>query len=202
MVLFQTPRSVANAIENPSASRRNPVGSLASWLSSNGCTRTSSISNADFALMVVQEDADSTRRSLPIWVPRVAKTTVSGYLDSSVLSPRIWSACSCVSRIAVKFWIDSPCSASACSMRRHEIPASISRRDRKSTRLNSSHVRISYAVFCLKKKKRTSPILHLSKITEPSETYRTLQRTKFHSHISTPTTHAMLPSIHLNNIRY
>src|SRR5690554_7509017 len=29
---------------------------------------------------------------------------------------------------------------------------SILRRDRKSTRLNSSHVRISYAVFCLKKK--------------------------------------------------
>src|SRR5258707_10154732 len=27
--------------------------------------------------------------------------------------------------------------------------------DRKSTRLNSSHVRISYAVFCLKKKKFT-----------------------------------------------
>src|SRR5699024_11664851 len=37
------------------------------------------------------------------------------------------------------------------------IPActqsSIGRRDRKSTRLNSSHVSISYAVFCLKKKK-------------------------------------------------
>src|SRR5690606_41536396 len=29
------------------------------------------------------------------------------------------------------------------------------RRDRKSTRLNSSHVKISYAVFCLKKKKQT-----------------------------------------------
>src|SRR3989442_10801809 len=28
-------------------------------------------------------------------------------------------------------------------------------KDRKSTRLNSSHVRISYAVFCLKKKKKT-----------------------------------------------
>src|SRR5699024_9207332 len=28
-------------------------------------------------------------------------------------------------------------------------------RDRKSTRLNSSHVSISYAVFCLKKKKKT-----------------------------------------------
>src|SRR5436190_5152919 len=29
------------------------------------------------------------------------------------------------------------------------------RRDRKSTRLNSSHTVISYAVFCLKKKKQT-----------------------------------------------
>src|SRR5690554_7592555 len=29
----------------------------------------------------------------------------------------------------------------------------VHRSDRKSTRLNSSHVRISYAVFCLKKKK-------------------------------------------------
>src|SRR5690606_28314764 len=33
------------------------------------------------------------------------------------------------------------------------------RRDRKSTRLNSSHVKISYAVFCLKKKKATSGAL-------------------------------------------
>src|SRR3712207_8079950 len=30
-------------------------------------------------------------------------------------------------------------------------------RDRKSTRLNSSHANISYAVFCLKKKKSHSP---------------------------------------------
>src|SRR3712207_6964031 len=34
------------------------------------------------------------------------------------------------------------------------------RRDRKSTRLNSSHANISYAVFCLKKKK-----INLNKIT-------------------------------------
>src|SRR5690349_22227766 len=33
--------------------------------------------------------------------------------------------------------------------------------DRKSTRLNSSHVEISYAVFCLKKKKNNKHILHL-----------------------------------------
>src|SRR5690625_3280326 len=30
----------------------------------------------------------------------------------------------------------------------------VAHRDRKSTRLNSSHVAISYAVFCLKKKKK------------------------------------------------
>src|SRR5437899_6679177 len=33
-------------------------------------------------------------------------------------------------------------------------PGASSRRDRKSTRLNSSHLGISYAVFCLKKKKK------------------------------------------------
>src|SRR3989442_7252472 len=37
-------------------------------------------------------------------------------------------------------------------VRRDHSP-SRNHRDRKSTRLNSSHVRISYAVFCLKKKK-------------------------------------------------
>src|SRR5690349_22395364 len=35
-------------------------------------------------------------------------------------------------------------------------------RDRKSTRLNSSHVEISYAVFCLKKKKFKKYSLSLS----------------------------------------
>src|SRR5439155_17763956 len=37
------------------------------------------------------------------------------------------------------------------------------RRDRKSTRLNSSHVAISYAVFCLKKKTTK----HLTATAEP-----------------------------------
>src|SRR2546427_1203850 len=34
------------------------------------------------------------------------------------------------------------------------VAAGMSGRDRKSTRLNSSHSQISYAVFCLKKKKK------------------------------------------------
>src|SRR2546427_2618940 len=35
-------------------------------------------------------------------------------------------------------------------------------RDRKSTRLNSSHSQISYAVFCLKKKKKTHIQSHIN----------------------------------------
>src|SRR5258705_10190701 len=41
--------------------------------------------------------------------------------------------------------------------RRLRMRGQVPRRDRKSTRLNSSHLGISYAVFCLKKKKNTSP---------------------------------------------
>src|SRR5437660_4843290 len=36
----------------------------------------------------------------------------------------------------------------------HAVPVPAEGTDRKSTRLNSSHVAISYAVFCLKKKKQ------------------------------------------------
>src|SRR5690625_4122349 len=38
------------------------------------------------------------------------------------------------------------------------IDAAISERDRKSTRLNSSHVAVSYDVFCLKEKKKQRPL--------------------------------------------
>src|SRR5690349_23469083 len=46
-----------------------------------------------------------------------------------------------------------------------EVPNAISKameqaRDRKSTRLNSSHVEISYAVFCLKKKTDCARLFH------------------------------------------
>src|SRR3712207_7170685 len=42
--------------------------------------------------------------------------------------------------------------------------------DRKSTRLNSSHANISYAVFCLKKKKRSNENLHTALHTLTSAT--------------------------------
>src|SRR2546430_11933002 len=51
--------------------------------------------------------------------------------------------------------------------------------DRKSTRLNSSHSQISYAVFCLKKKTtHHAPLLHGSLMSQPAETlfYEACQR--------------------------
>src|SRR5690606_41960160 len=39
--------------------------------------------------------------------------------------------------------------------------------DRKSTRLNSSHVKTSYAVFCLKKQKYTRAEKHITKLSVP-----------------------------------
>src|SRR5205809_3836126 len=45
-------------------------------------------------------------------------------------------------------------------------PSSSNRTDRKSTRLNSSHGYISYAVFCLKKKKKKISKSTYYKITE------------------------------------
>src|SRR5207253_9848191 len=50
----------------------------------------------------------------------------------------------------------------------------LARGDRKSTRLNSSHVAISYAVFCLKKKKKkhTQPHAHIIyQPTHPTHMY-------------------------------
>src|SRR5437660_3056048 len=47
--------------------------------------------------------------------------------------------------------------------------------DRKSTRLNSSHVAISYAVFCLKKKKKKKTY-HRSRCTRARRICRTQRR--------------------------
>src|SRR5256885_4340953 len=46
-----------------------------------------------------------------------------------------------------------------------EIGEACGQEDRKSTRLNSSHLVISYAVFCLKKKKKTSNTDQTSRIS-------------------------------------
>src|SRR5438034_1757852 len=68
---------------------------------------------------------------------------VQSELDSRFRSGlALWSA-----RIAEISWLHGCCCAHAC-------PGHRGHQDRKSTRLNSSHTVISYAVFCLKKKKK------------------------------------------------
>src|SRR5437870_10672505 len=52
------------------------------------------------------------------------------------------------------------------------------KRDRKSTRLNSSHVAISYAVFCLKKKKKKKNKKYVIKYIRLTQTKILLVTTK------------------------
>src|SRR5438874_6117235 len=69
--------------------------------------------------------------------------------------------------------IADPCAARNATRQAAGVPGAgnnrnaMSREDRKSTRLNSSHVEISYAVFCLKKKKH-----HILSHTKPEHTMR------------------------------
>src|SRR2546422_8399915 len=66
------------------------------------------------------------------------------------------------------------CAAGSCRRYRRSARggASHRRRDRKSTRLNSSHGYISYAVFCLKKKKKK---------TKQANTYKNSNRWMRHT---------------------
>src|SRR5690606_41833429 len=82
----------------------------------------------------------SLHDALPIWFSRCRWTVLTLMKSSSAIS---FEEC-----------------PSATSLR------TSSSRDRKSTRLNSSHVKISYAVFCLKKKKKslkTSAEMHTAR---------------------------------------
>src|SRR5688500_19823659 len=56
-------------------------------------------------------------------------------------------------------------------LHRRQRPARlhVRRRDRKSTRLNSSHLVISYAVFCLKKKKKKKERDHRNTLNEKNK---------------------------------
>src|SRR5262245_62827590 len=56
------------------------------------------------------------------------------------------------------------------------VRAAFVRQDRKSTRLNSSHLGISYAVFCLKKKKKTTTKVTTARIVQSSATTRHAER--------------------------
>src|SRR3989442_4298149 len=77
--------------------------------------------------------------------------------SETVANRRLWYALAISSHSAATFDAWSTRRAVSSGQGRESKPPALwtTRRtsDRKSTRLNSSHVRISYAVFCLKKKK-------------------------------------------------
>src|SRR2546426_6099344 len=56
-----------------------------------------------------------------------------------------------------------------CCQRARRVPEGSSKmaKDRKSTRLNSSHLVISYAVFCLKKKKKPNRTVYINLLKRP-----------------------------------
>src|SRR5207244_13552162 len=90
-----------------------------------------------------------TRRSSDL----CAGTTIERppLLDRRVLQPQLED----LLRIALGFRVRVGGAADAHDRARRLGDAGGHRPDRKSTRLNSSHQIISYAVFCLKKKKKT-----------------------------------------------
>src|SRR3712207_6961780 len=77
----------------------------------------------------------SLHDALPIWLP--------------VRSPSSWNTPIRLAR-SMHAW-----------PRTTPAPCGCWKKDRKSTRLNSSHANISYAVFCLKKKKKTKSYQYL-----------------------------------------
>src|SRR2546430_8729333 len=69
-----------------------------------------------------------------------------------------WRSMDFAGEHAMQEIIDEVFFAHLVNLREHRLALRVSGLDRKSTRLNSSHSQISYAVFCLKKKKNKSII--------------------------------------------
>src|SRR2546428_645069 len=120
--------------------------------------------------------ASVTARSSPgQWLSEVVATFGLVFLVLSLERKTAWAAPFAVgSYIAAAYWFTASTSfanpavtlargftATFAGIGVANVPAFVvSQLDRKSTRLNSSHDQISYAVFCLKKKKQTS-IIHV-----------------------------------------
>src|SRR3989442_10080719 len=97
--------------------------------------------------------------------PRSTLFPYTTLFRSSLINPKYYSA------MAIQYSRGCPFTCEFCDIieiygrkPRTKSPAQVvteldqlyESKDRKSTRLNSSHVRISYAVFCLKKKKKNN----------------------------------------------
>src|SRR2546428_9976770 len=89
-------------------------------------------------------------------IRRPPRSTLFPYTRSSDLMPFGLAKLPADAIAAISDWIDKG--------------APFSQPDRKSTRLNSSHDQISYAVFCLKKKKNQRRLIQFSKYGDITNT--------------------------------
>src|SRR5688572_30886877 len=85
-------------------------------------------------------------------LPRPPRSTLFPYTSSSDLVRRELKVPAHFSRVRVQRDDGVREQVVARTLRRVQIRPRVADADRKSTRLNSSHSQISYAVFCLKKK--------------------------------------------------
>src|SRR6202021_3609710 len=86
--------------------------------------------------------------ALPLWHMASASAVLCFFFFNDTATTEIYTL-SLHDALPISAAWSSPC---ICPYSSSDKP--FSRRDRKSTRLNSSHANISYAVFCLKKKRR------------------------------------------------
>src|SRR6266576_6292082 len=98
--------------------------------------------------------ATDDRDSVTVWC---GGTVIPLSLPAATWPPSLMTLTSTLAAVESTFIRSSwTCDPPFCcpGPRNHRSEPGSAHRDRKSTRLNSSHVEISYAVFCLKKKKK------------------------------------------------
>src|SRR5690606_41437428 len=96
----------------------------------------------NFLSYPTRRSSDLHRRSDVLARPRARAT--APVAERAVQTPR-------QARTFAVFGLAALASLRGLAVRPGDLHMGAQRRDRKSTRLNSSHVKISYAVFCLKK---------------------------------------------------
>src|SRR5439155_24419666 len=88
------------------------------------------------------------------WRRRHRTRNLSADNFSQPFGRRVWHRHSCYEGSGIR--VQGVCHYCLCVTQFNDPPEIHDSKDRKSTRLNSSHVAISYAVFCLKKKNKFS----------------------------------------------
>src|SRR5690606_39361493 len=92
----------------------------------------------------------SLHDALPIWVvEQCEQQMLDGHVLMALLAGALVALADAELQVLAEHWKASE----SCCGPRWGCPHAFPCQDRKSTRLNSSHVKISYAVFCLKKRR-------------------------------------------------